>query len=133
MAKVWVAIVGLCLFLGSCTSESATYRAIHHASNSWNDALRVVDKAYHDSPMVIQMRRFSCLCDPQLQYEAHIYGSWHPVLVVGDEEKLRELQKRVNSVPEGMATETSVLLTDKIYASTSGLLFFTLYYVGNAG
>ena len=132
MPRFWLVLCTGMALATACTSENATHRAVRHVSEYMREAYAEVDAQYHASPMPIRIRHISCLCDAQIEFEAHIYGDWRPVLLVGDDRAMRAFKAKLSGLPDGQAVTASILLTDRIYVSGTGMLFHTLYYVGDA-
>lgn len=128
----WLFLIILSVMMASCANgENKTHRAVTAAAGEFSRVYHDVDTKYHSSPMTIRLRRTPCPCDQDLKYEAHIYGSWRHILLVGNKKDLQALDTFSQNLPDGTPIDASILLTQEIFVSRSGQLFYTLYYIGN--
>ena len=89
---------------------------------------KIVDNAVEHSyrevcnqPAMIRVRENTCDCDPELKFEAMIYGQWRHVSIVGNNDALAMMAREVE---ENGAY--CFYMTKELYVSENGQQFYQL-------
>ncbi len=110
-----IGFVLICLLCSGCSSGMA--RACKIVKNSFEASYREVC----NQAMMIDVRENVCECDPDLKYEALIYGQWRHVSIVGSVDALELMSHEIEE-----RGAYCFFMTKDLYLSPNGQQFYQL-------
>lgn len=123
-----LAAIPIVLLCGACAETSIQHRAVMRASGTLNNAFETTAKISAKQPNALRIRFNPCPCDPQLVFEAHIFGQWQYVHI----ENLPDLTATLDDhIPVGAQFQRAFIISQKLYAAASRQKLLSLEFIPN--